>query len=204
MDHMKNTFTAIGPQHFQDFFQAFPEAARKDLCHACDGSLATGGRIITPVCLLPGELAFLQEPDLHLEPGLDPILTPHGTIYCLRPVALCPYRWTNHFFLRKEIPLKPVECTIYPLSFNRHGSDELGVSPNCRRQAAFSKDGFMAKAKVAVAVYILPYLEETWLRHRNELNLPLDADCYHRLKNQKSNQPITLKELKDCVAEGYH
>ncbi|NLC53915.1 MAG: hypothetical protein GX770_08120 [Firmicutes bacterium] len=202
MDRMQNTFTTIRPQNFQDFFQNFPGAARQDLCHGCDGSSATGGGFFTPVCLLPGELEFLQETNLHLEPGLEPILTPHGTIYCLSPIALCPYRRSNHYSLEKGIARKPVECTIYPLTFNRHGSDELDVSPNCRRQAAFRKDDFIIKTKVAMAVYLLPYLEETWLRHRNEMNILLDPDCYHQLKNKKAGQPITLKEFKACAAEG--
>lgn len=203
---MKNTFTAIKPQNFQDFWQTFPDTARPDLCRGCDGSPVTEAGVFPLVCLLPGELAFLQKKEAALSLALDlvQISTPHGTIYGLPPAALCPYRRNNHFPSGQEAPPKPVECAIYPLIFNRHGSDELGVSPNCRRQAAFRADAFLAKAKVAVAVYLLPYLEENWLRYRNALNFPLVPAAYHRLKEQKAGQSITLDEIKACAAEGYN
>lgn len=203
---MQNTFTAIRSQHFYDFYQAFPNAARQDLCHGCDGTSTSAGGVFAPVCLLPGELAFLQEKtaELHLEPTLDRIITPHGIIYSLTPVAVCPYRRPSPFFFEKEALPKPVECTIYPLSFSRQGSDELRISPYCRRQATFRKNGFLAKVKVAMAVYILPYLEESWLRHRNTLNFPLDLDSYRGLKSQKAGQPITLKEFQACAVEDFN
>ncbi|NLW59237.1 MAG: hypothetical protein GX073_02700 [Firmicutes bacterium] len=200
---MNNTFTAVGHRHFVDFFQAFPNAARKDLCHGCDGSLAFEGGFFPPTCLLPGELEWLQKTGAHWTPAVEPILTPHGTIYCLRPAALCPYRQSSTFPSGKAAPHQPVESAIYPLVFHRHGSDELRISPFCRRRSAFHTACFMVKAKVAVAVYLLPYLEESWLRHRNALHFPLDPGRYHRLKEEKAGQPITLDEFKKCVAEGF-
>ncbi|NLM37601.1 MAG: hypothetical protein GX202_05690 [Firmicutes bacterium] len=200
---MENTFVAIKPQNFQDFWQTFPETARQDLCRGCDGSPAGEAGFFNLVCLLPGELAFLQKKGgtLSVVPDLEQIITPDGTIYGLPPAARCPYRHGNTCSPGRTAPYQPVECAIYPLVFARHGSDELDVSPYCPRQAAFRADPFLAKAKVVIAVYLLRYLEENWLRYRNALNLPLDPAAYHRLKAEKTGRPLTLQEIKACAAE---
>lgn len=198
---MNKAFIPIAPRHYADFFQSFPGADRKELCQGCDGRSVTGDGLFTPVCLLPGELTFLKERGTDLEPLLDRVSTPHGTMYCLDPATACPYRRNDPSPRRQAAPLQPVECTIYPLIFSRHGSDELRVDANCRRQNAFLQDDFSAKARVAVAVYLLPYLEEAWLRYRNELNIALRRTCYHRLKKEKAGQPMTLEELKECAAD---
>ena len=181
---MNNTFTAVGHRHFVDFFslsQRGPEGPLSWLRR-----LVGVRRRIFPTCLLPGELEWLQKTGAHWTPAVEPILTPHGTIYCLRPAALCPYRQSSTFPSGKAAPHQPVESAIYPLVFHRHGSDELRISPFCRRRSAFHTACFMVKAKVAVAVYLLPIWRRAGL-HR--VRYFPDPGRYHRLKEEKPANP---------------
>ena len=198
---MKSKFTLIAPQHFRDFFHTFQGDSSEGLCQGCDGLCELSRGFSTTVFLLPGELEYLHEVGIFPEHLLDPIMTEHGIIYCWSPAATCSYLQNDRCQLGKNPGIKPVECAIYPLIFNRSGGEEFGICPICRHREAFQKDGFIAKAKVAMAVYLLPYLDKAWLRYRNELNFTINEDCYHRVKKEKSGQPMTIKDLKQCAME---
>ena len=203
MDEMTNKFTVIAPQNFQEFSQIFQGDTSADLYQGCDGLCENSRGFSTTVFLLPGELEFLHEVGVHPEHLLDPISTATGSC-TVGPAATCTYTQNDRCLLGKEPYIKPVECAIYPLIFKRNGSGEFSLCPICRHRQAFLDSGFIDKAKVMMTVYLLPYLDNKWLRYRNELNFTINEDCYHRLKRGKAGQPMTIKEFKQCALDNCH
>lgn len=201
---MTNKFTVIAPQNFQEFSQIFQGDTSADLYQGCDGLCENSRGFSTTVFLLPGELEFLHEVGVHPEHLLDPISTAHGLMYCWSPAATCTYLQNDRCLLGKEPYIKPVECAIYPLIFKRNGSGEFSLCPICRHRQAFLDSGFIDKAKVMMTVYLLPYLDNKWLRYRNELNFTINEDYYHRLKKEKAGQPMTIKEFKQCAVDNFN
>jgi hypothetical protein len=199
MDEMKKTFHLIKSRFYQDFFANFQGDTSETLCLGCDGLCETSRGFSTTVFLLPGELTFLQEAGIHPEHLLDPIITAHGLIYCWSPAATCAYLQQNRCLLGKAPGIKPVECAIYPLIFKRNKEEEFGICPICQHRTAFINDGFISRAKKAVATYLLPHLDEVWLRYRNDLNFTINEDCYHQLKKEKAGRPMTIAEFKTCA-----
>ncbi len=196
---MKKTFQLINPRFYQAFFANFQGDTSTGLCLGCDGLCETSRGFSTTVFLLPGELTFLREVGIRPEHLLDPIITPHGLIYCWSPAATCSYLQHDRCQLGIAPRIKPVECAIYPLIFSRNKEDEFGLCPICRRRAAFLDDGFISRAKAAVSTYLLPHLDEAWLRYRNELTFTINEDCYHQLKKEKADKPMTIAEFKTCA-----
>ncbi|NLM37600.1 MAG: hypothetical protein GX202_05685 [Firmicutes bacterium] len=141
---------------------------------------------------------------IHPDHLLDPIITPHGPIYCWSPAATCAYLQQDRCQLGINPRIKPVECAIYPLIFSRNHADEFGLCPVCRHRATFLDDGFIARAKTAVATYLLPHLDEAWLGYRNELNFTINEDCYHQLKKEKAGRPMTIAEFKACATSVFN
>ena len=201
---MTNKFTVIAPQNFQEFSQIFQGDTSADLYQGCDGLCENSRGFSTTVFLLPGELEFLHEVGVHPEHLLDPISTAHGLMYCWSPAATCTYLQNDRCLLGKEPYIKPVECAIYPLIFKRNGSGEFSLCPICRHRQAFLDSGFIDKAKVMMTVYLLPYLDNKWLRYRNELNFTINEDYYHRLKKEKAGQPMIIKEFKQCAVDNFN
>lgn len=198
---MKTKFKIISPYLYRNFFKVFQGDTSESLCQGCDGLCETSRGFSTTVFLLPGELEFLKEAKIHPKMLLDPIATSHGLIYCWSPAETCTYLQNDRCLLGIVPGIKPVECAIYPLIFNRSNDGEFGICPVCRHRKAFLKNDFIGKAKTAMAEYILPYLDQQWLAYRNELNFTINEEAYHRLKKEKAGQAITIKEFKECATK---
>jgi hypothetical protein len=204
MDEMNSNFKLIPPYYYRRFFKAFQGDTSESLCQGCDGLCETSRGFSTTVFLLPGELEFLKEVGIHPEKLLDSITTAHGIIYCWSPAETCSYLQHNRCLLGINPRIKPVECAIYPLIFERSTDEEFGLCPICRRRHFFLKTAFISEGKAAMATYILPFLDEQWLIYRNELNFTINEEAYHRLKKEKAGQALTIEEVKTCATATLH